>query len=44
MRISVLTENHAGSLTQAEHGLSCLIESEGKKYQGYLNLTCLQNL
>ena len=31
MRISVLTENHAGSNTMAEHGLSYLIESDGKR-------------
>ena len=31
MRISVLTENHAGSFTQAEHGLSYLIEFDGKR-------------
>lgn len=31
MRISVLTENHAGSITMAEHGLSYLIESDGKR-------------
>jgi 7,8-dihydropterin-6-yl-methyl-4-(beta-D-ribofuranosyl)aminobenzene 5'-phosphate synthase len=31
MRISVLTENHAGSNTTAEHGLSYLIEFDGKK-------------
>ena len=30
MRISVLTENHAGSFTMAEHGLSYLIEFNGK--------------
>lgn len=31
MRISVLTENHAGSITLAEHGLSYLIESDSKR-------------
>jgi 7,8-dihydropterin-6-yl-methyl-4-(beta-D-ribofuranosyl)aminobenzene 5'-phosphate synthase len=31
MRISVLTENHAGSITRAEHGLSYLIEFDSKK-------------
>ncbi len=31
MRISVLTENHAGSITMAEHGLSYLIESDSKR-------------
>ncbi|NMC40208.1 MAG: MBL fold metallo-hydrolase [Bacteroidales bacterium] len=31
MKISVLTDNHAGGYTPAEHGLSYLIESEGKK-------------
>jgi 7,8-dihydropterin-6-yl-methyl-4-(beta-D-ribofuranosyl)aminobenzene 5'-phosphate synthase len=31
MRISVLTENHAGSNTMAEHGLSYMIESDGKR-------------
>jgi 7,8-dihydropterin-6-yl-methyl-4-(beta-D-ribofuranosyl)aminobenzene 5'-phosphate synthase len=31
MKISVLTENHAGSATMAEHGLSYLIESDGKR-------------
>jgi 7,8-dihydropterin-6-yl-methyl-4-(beta-D-ribofuranosyl)aminobenzene 5'-phosphate synthase len=31
MRISVLTENHAGSFTMAEHGLSYLIENEGER-------------
>jgi 7,8-dihydropterin-6-yl-methyl-4-(beta-D-ribofuranosyl)aminobenzene 5'-phosphate synthase len=31
MRISVLTENHAGSFTMAEHGLSYLIENDGKR-------------
>jgi len=31
MKISVLTENHAGSFTQAEHGLSYLIESDEKR-------------
>src|SRR4030042_4026351 len=30
MKISVLTENHAGSFTMAEHGLSYLIEYDGK--------------
>ena len=31
MRISVLTENHAGTFTLGEHGLSYLIESDGKR-------------
>jgi 7,8-dihydropterin-6-yl-methyl-4-(beta-D-ribofuranosyl)aminobenzene 5'-phosphate synthase len=31
MRISILTDNHAGSFTKAEHGLSYLIESDGKR-------------
>jgi len=31
MKISVLAENHAGSITMAEHGLSYLIESDGKR-------------
>ncbi len=31
MRISVLSENHAGSYTMAEHGLSYLVEFDGKK-------------
>lgn len=31
MRISVLTENHAGTFTHAEHGLSYLIEHEGNR-------------
>ncbi len=31
MTISVLTENNAGPLTAAEHGLSYLIETEGKR-------------
>jgi len=31
MKISVLTENHAGSITMAEHGLSYLIELDGKR-------------
>jgi 7,8-dihydropterin-6-yl-methyl-4-(beta-D-ribofuranosyl)aminobenzene 5'-phosphate synthase len=31
MRISVLTDNHPGSYTPAEHGLSYLIEYEGKR-------------
>ena len=31
MKISVLTDNHAGSFTMAEHGLSYLIEHEGKR-------------
>jgi len=31
MKISVLTDNHAGSFTLAEHGLSYLIEHEGKR-------------
>lgn len=31
MRISVLTENHAGAYTTAEHGLSYLIEFDGKR-------------
>jgi 7,8-dihydropterin-6-yl-methyl-4-(beta-D-ribofuranosyl)aminobenzene 5'-phosphate synthase len=31
MRISVLTENHAGSSTMAEHGLSYMIEHDGKR-------------
>ena len=31
MKISVLTENHAGSYTMAEHGLSYLIEHHGKR-------------
>ncbi|MFO7852147.1 MAG: MBL fold metallo-hydrolase [Bacteroidota bacterium] len=31
MKISVLTENHAGKNTGAEHGLSYLIEHEGKR-------------
>jgi 7,8-dihydropterin-6-yl-methyl-4-(beta-D-ribofuranosyl)aminobenzene 5'-phosphate synthase len=31
MNISVLTDNHAGSFTTAEHGLSYLIEHNGKR-------------
>ncbi|NLN30276.1 MAG: MBL fold metallo-hydrolase [Bacteroidales bacterium] len=31
MKISVLTDNHAGSFFPAEHGLSYLIEYDGKK-------------
>ncbi|MCU0473759.1 MAG: MBL fold metallo-hydrolase [Bacteroidales bacterium] len=31
MQISVLTENHAGAFTLAEHGLSYLIEFDGKR-------------
>ena len=31
MKISVLTDNHAGSFTMAEHGLAFLIEHEGKR-------------
>jgi 7,8-dihydropterin-6-yl-methyl-4-(beta-D-ribofuranosyl)aminobenzene 5'-phosphate synthase len=31
MKITVLTDNHAGTRTQAEHGLSLLIEYDGKK-------------
>jgi len=31
MVIKVLTDNHAGSFTMAEHGLSFLIEHEGKR-------------
>lgn len=31
MQISVLTENHAGPFTLAEHGLSYLIEFDGKR-------------
>lgn len=31
MKISVLTDNHAGSFCQAEHGLSYLVEFNGKK-------------
>ncbi len=31
MKISVLTDNHAGSHTNAEHGLSYLIEFDGKR-------------
>jgi len=31
MKISVLTENHAGAYTIAEHGLSYLIEFDGQK-------------
>jgi len=31
MKISVLTDNHAGSNTNAEHGLSYLIEFDGKR-------------
>jgi 7,8-dihydropterin-6-yl-methyl-4-(beta-D-ribofuranosyl)aminobenzene 5'-phosphate synthase len=31
MKISVLTDNHPGSYTQAEHGLSYLIEYDGKR-------------
>jgi 7,8-dihydropterin-6-yl-methyl-4-(beta-D-ribofuranosyl)aminobenzene 5'-phosphate synthase len=31
MNISVLTDNHAGSFTPAEHGLSYLIEHNGKR-------------
>lgn len=31
MTISVLTDNHAGSFCQAEHGLSYLIDFDGKK-------------
>ncbi len=31
MKISVLAENHAGSFTRAEHGLSYFIESEGQR-------------
>jgi len=31
MKISVLTDNHAGSFTMAEHGLSYLIEHDGKR-------------
>lgn len=31
MRISVLSENHAGTFTRAEHGLSYLIEFDDKK-------------
>jgi len=31
MRISVLAENHAGSFTLAEHGLSYFIEHDGKR-------------
>jgi 7,8-dihydropterin-6-yl-methyl-4-(beta-D-ribofuranosyl)aminobenzene 5'-phosphate synthase len=31
MKISVLTENNAGQLTAAEHGLSYLIETDGKR-------------
>lgn len=31
MRISILTENHAGAFTAAEHGLSYLIEFDGKR-------------
>ena len=31
MKISVLTENHAGAFTHAEHGLSYLIEHEGDR-------------
>lgn len=31
MKISVLTDNHAGLYTQAEHGLSYLIEFDGKR-------------
>ncbi len=31
MRILVLTENHAGCFTQAEHGLSYFIEFDGKR-------------
>lgn len=31
MKITVLTDNHAGSITMAEHGLSYLIEYDGKR-------------
>jgi metal-dependent hydrolase (beta-lactamase superfamily II) len=31
MRISVLRENHAGLYTLAEHGLSDLIEFDGRR-------------
>ncbi len=31
MKIFVLTENNAGKVTGAEHGLSCLIETDGKR-------------
>ncbi len=31
MRVAVLTDNHAGSHTMAEHGLSYLIEHDGKR-------------
>ncbi len=31
MKISVLTDNHAGSHTNAEHGLSYLIEFDGER-------------
>jgi 7,8-dihydropterin-6-yl-methyl-4-(beta-D-ribofuranosyl)aminobenzene 5'-phosphate synthase len=31
MRISILTENHAGPVNMAEHGLSYLIEHDGKR-------------
>ena len=31
MRVTVLTDNHAGSHTMAEHGLSYLIEYDGKR-------------
>jgi 7,8-dihydropterin-6-yl-methyl-4-(beta-D-ribofuranosyl)aminobenzene 5'-phosphate synthase len=31
MKISVLTENHAGAFTHAEHGLSYFIEYDGKR-------------
>ena len=31
MKISVLTDNHAGSFCQAEHGLSYFVEFDGKK-------------
>jgi len=31
MRVSILTENHAGPLIDAEHGLSYLIEADGKR-------------
>ena len=31
MKISILTDNHPGVNTPAEHGLSYLIESDGKR-------------
>ena len=31
MRISVLTDNHPGGRTPSEHGLSYLIEYDGKR-------------